>query len=216
MFGRKAALAALAIVVLGASLGAAGCGGSSSTTSNAANTTGSANTNFAGASANPPKPAPPLKLDNYLGQPVNLTSYGGKAALVLFIYDHCPDICPLMVSNLHAAQQQMSAAERKQMQIIAVSVDPKGDTPSTVKKFLADHQMTGKMQYLIGSRPQLENTWSDWNIVAKSDPTRKNPDAVEHSAEVYGISGSGKITTLYPANFKPSEIVHDVPLLANS
>ena len=41
-------------------------------------------------------------------------------------------------------------------------------------------------------------------------------DSVEHSAEVYGISGSGKITTLYPSNFKPQQIVHDVPMLADS
>jgi protein SCO1/2 len=214
MFGRRAALATLAIAVLAASLAAAGCGtaGSSSTATNVAATTG--NTNFAGASANPPKPAPPLKLDNYLGQPVNIKNYRGKAVLVLFIYDHCPDTCPLMVSNLHAAQNQMSASEREELQIVAVSVDPKGDTPRTVKGFLADHQMTGRMQYLIGSRPQLEGVWSDWNIVAKSNPTHKNPDAVEHSALVYGISGSGKITTLYSSNFKPEQIIHDVPLLA--
>jgi cytochrome oxidase Cu insertion factor (SCO1/SenC/PrrC family) len=37
---------------------------------------------------------------------------------------------------------------------------------------------------------------------------------VEHSALIYGISASGKITTLYPAKFKPQQIVHDVPLLA--
>ena len=59
-------------------------------------------------------------------------------------------------------------------------------------------------------------SWSDWNIVAKSSPTRKVPDAVEHSALIYGISASGKITTLYPANFKPEQIVHDVPMLAAS
>jgi cytochrome oxidase Cu insertion factor (SCO1/SenC/PrrC family) len=110
----------------------------------------------------------------------------------------------------------MSAAERKQVQIVAVSVDPNGDTPGTVKKFLADHQMTGRMDYLIGSRSQLENTWAAWNIVAKSDPSRKNPDAVEHSALIYGISGTGEITTLYPANFKPDQIVQDVPKLASS
>ena len=166
--------------------------------------------------ANPPKPAPPLKLTNYNGKPVNIDQYSGKAVLVTFIYDHCPDICPLIVSNLHAAQNQMSAAERKQLQIIAVSVDPKGDTPQTVKKFLADHQMTGRMDYLIGSRPQLENVWADWNIIAKNDPSNKNPDAVEHSALIYGISGTGDITTLYPANFKPDQIVHDVPKLASS
>jgi cytochrome oxidase Cu insertion factor (SCO1/SenC/PrrC family) len=72
----------------------------------------------------------------------------------------------------------------------------------------------GGMQYLIGSRPQLERTWKAWGIAARV--SKKNPDAVEHSALVYGISGSGKITTVYPANFKPSQIVHDVPLLASS
>ena len=204
---------ALLAAVVGLAAVAAGCGGSGSSSDP---TTTASSGNFAGLTANPPKPTPPLKLDNYKGQPVNITDYSGKAVLVLFIYDHCPDTCPLMVSNLHAAQNQMSAAERNQMQIIAVSVDPKGDTPKTVSRFLAEHQMTGRMQYLIGSRPQLENVWAKWGIAAKSDPSRKNPDAVEHSAEVFGISGSGKITTLYPSNFKPQQIVHDVPMLASS
>jgi len=207
---------AFAIVVLAGGLAAlvAGCGGSSSS-SDPTTTTASA-ANYSGATANPPKPAPALQLSNYNGKPVNIDQYKGKAVLVTFIYDHCPDICPLIVSNLHAAQNQMSAAERKQLQIIAVSVDPKGDTPQTVKKFLADHQMTGRMDYLIGSRPQLENAWADWNIKQKNDPSNKNPDAVEHSALIYGISGTGDITTLYPANFKPDQIVHDVPKLASS
>jgi protein SCO1/2 len=207
---------ALAIVVLagGSAALVAGCGGSSSS-SDPTTTTASA-ANYSGATANPPKPAPALQLSNYNGKPVNIDQYKGKAVLVTFIYDHCPDICPLIVSNLHAAQNQMSAAERKQLQIIAVSVDPKGDTPQTVKKFLADHQMTGRMDYLIGSRPQLENVWADWNIKQKNDPSNKNPDAVEHSALIYGISGTGDITTLYPANFKPDQIVHDVPKLASS
>lgn len=206
---------AAAILVLTAGLAAvvAGCGGSSSSSDP---TSTSTSADYAGATANPAKPAPPLKLDNYNGKPVNIDQYRGKAVLVTFIYDHCPDVCPLIVSNLHAAQNQMSAAERKQLQIIAVSVDPKGDTPQTVKKFLADHQMTGRMDYLIGSRPALEQVWHKWNIVSKNDPSRKSPGAVEHSALIYGISGTGDITTLYPANFKPDQIVHDVPKLASS
>ena len=36
---------------------------------------------------------------------------------------------------------------------------------------------------------------------------------VEHSALVYGIAADGNVTTLYPANFDPKQIVHDVPLL---
>ena len=57
--------------------------------------------------------------------------------------------------------------------------------------------MTGRMEYLIGSRPQLESVWRDWNILAKGATDATSPDVVEHSALIYGISASGKITTLY-------------------
>jgi protein SCO1/2 len=207
---RTKSLSVVAGLVFLLLVGGAGCGGSGS-----ASPKTSTSADFAGTRANPPKPAPPLALRDSLGHPVNINQYRGKAVLVTFIYDHCPDICPIIVGNLHTAQNQLGS-EANQLQIIAVSVDPKGDTPQTVKAFLKDHQMTGRMEYLIGSRPQLEHAWSDWNIVAKSSPTRKIPDAVEHSALIYGISASGKITTLYPANFKPQQIVHDVPMLAAS
>ena len=68
------------------------------------------------------------------------------------------------------------------------------------------------MQYLIGSRERNSgHVWTDWNIVAK--PDKAGRDLVEHSALIYGIAADGKVTTLYPANFTPAQIVHDVPLL---
>src|SRR5450759_3738937 len=95
----------------------------------------------------PISPAPPLALHNYLGQPVNIDSYRGKAVLVTFLYTHCPDICPLITSQLHVAQNVMGAATAAKAQIIAVSVDPRGDTRQAVAAFLARHEMTGRMQY---------------------------------------------------------------------
>jgi protein SCO1/2 len=168
------------------------------------------NSTYSGGEATPPKTAPALKLRNSLGQPVDLTQYKGKAVLVTFIYTHCPDVCPLIVSHLKTAQAQLGP-KAKGLQIVAVSTDPKGDTPKTVAAFLKAHGMTGRMQYLIGSRKELGRVWTDWNIVAR--PDKAGRDLVEHSALVYGIAADGKVTTLYPANFSPSQIVHDVPLL---
>ncbi len=204
---RTIAAAILAVSLLAAVL-LSGCGGGGSDSTSTA-----AAPKFEGAVATDPKPPPGLPLRNYNGQRLDTASLHGKAVLVLFIYTHCPDICPLMVSHLHAAQDDLGP-KAKQLRIIAVSVDPRGDTPKTVAAFLKAHQMTGRMDYLIGSRPQLEGVWHNWNIVSRNDPKAGSPDLVEHSAEIYGISGSGKITTLYPANFKPSQVVHDVPLLA--
>jgi cytochrome oxidase Cu insertion factor (SCO1/SenC/PrrC family) len=75
--------------------------------------------------------------------------------------------------------------------------------------------MTGRMRYLIGTRPELERTWADWHVLSEAAPTRRDPDFVEHSGLVYGVSADGKIAALYPPTFKPAEIVHDAAILAS-
>jgi protein SCO1/2 len=205
--------AAIAPLALAAVI-AAGCG-SSDKNSSAGSTTAASAANVSKYEAagvlEPIRQAPPLELKNYLGQTVNIDQYRGKAVLVTFVYTHCPDVCPLIVSNLHNAQALLGK-EASKAQVIAVSVDPKGDTPKSVSHFLAVHEQTGKMQYLIGNTKELAAAWQAWGVGAEKDAG--HPDLVEHSGLVYGITGSGKRVTIYSANFKPSEIAHDVPLLA--
>lgn len=201
-----------AVVAAAAVLGCvlAGCGSSGATTQESASKSGAADHKYAGAEATPPKPAAPLALRDSLGHPVNLRQYRGKAVLITFIYTHCPDVCPLIVSHLKTSLALLGP-KAKNLQIIAVSTDPRGDTPKTVAAFLKAHGMTGHMKYLIGTRKELGRVWKAWNIVAK--PDKAGRDLVEHSALIYGVAADGKVTTLYPANFQPSQIVHDVPLL---
>ncbi len=191
--GRHLALA-LATAIAASSIGGAlaGCGGSS-TTPSATTSNAALAGRLHGTPTSPPFPARPLRLRNYDGREVNLRSFRGKAVLVTFIYTHCPDVCPLIVGHLHAAQAELGSAAKK-LQIVAVSVDPKGDTPKTVRAFLKAHQMLG---------------------IAAQVP-KNNPELVEHSAYVFGIDASRTVDTLYPANFKPAWIVRDVPLLASS
>jgi protein SCO1 len=159
-----------------------------------------------------PGPAPPLALRDYLGHPVNISRYRGKAVLVTFIYTHCPDVCPTIVANLHNALGLLGARASK-VQIIGVSVDPNGDTPAAVAGFLAKHAMTGRMEYLVGTRTALVPVWRAWGGYVSVPDTNEH---VNHSAMVYGISARGRVLSIYPANFKPSEIAHDVPILASS
>jgi protein SCO1/2 len=160
----------------------------------------------------PPAPAPALALRNYLGRPVDIASYRGKAVLVTFLYTHCPDVCPLIVSNLRLAQNLMGPREAARAQIVAVSVDPRGDTRGAVADFLARHEMLGRMQYLVGSASQLARVWQAWGVGSERDANQ--PQFINHSGLIYGISALGKRTTVYAANFKPADIAHDVPLLA--
>jgi protein SCO1/2 len=167
---------------------------------------------FMGQTVSPPTPAPPISLRNYLGRPVSLNQYSGKAVLVTFLYVHCPDVCPLITAKLHEALMMMPAVERRQVEIVAVSVDPRGDTPAAVGAFLKAHGMTGRMEYLGGSAATLAPVWREWNIGAVRDGSKV---FVTHTALVYGISATGEVVTIYFSNFfTPQEIVHDVRRLA--
>ena len=88
---------------------AAGCGGAGGNASAGGSTGGSG---LQGLILKPLKPAPPLALHNYTGQPVSLASLHGKAVLVTFVYTHCPDVCPLIVSDLAAAQRGLGKRGR--------------------------------------------------------------------------------------------------------
>src|SRR5438552_5847225 len=139
-------LAALALAVV------AGCGGSKPHPSTSRSLSSLDDKLAAPASLR--AATPQFALRDSLGHRVRLSQFRGKAVLLTFIYDHCPDTCPLIVGNLHTALVRLGSQAGK-VQIVAVSVDPKGDTPKTVNKFLAAHEMTGRMRYLIGSFKQL-------------------------------------------------------------
>jgi protein SCO1/2 len=197
-------VAALACVAI------AGCGGSGPRST----TTGT----LANLDVKLPAPAqlrtatPQFALKDSLGHLVRLSQFKGKAVLLTFIYDHCPDVCPLIVANLHTALLKLGPAASK-LQIIAVSVDPVGDTPATVKAFLAAYEMTGRMEYLIGSFRELAPVWQAYGVQVQAPP-EKREDVVGHSAFLYGITGSGSVLVLYPPSFEPAWVVHDAPLLA--
>jgi protein SCO1/2 len=207
-------LALVVVVVIAGGFALVAEGGSNGKGSNIANThsTSSSSEFRASGVASPARPAPPLALRNYLGQRVNIDQYRGKVVLVTFLYTNCPDVCPLITANLHVALGLMGPKEASKVQIIAVSVDPRGDTPKAVAAFLARHEMTGKMQYLIGSAHELARVWSAWGVGSERDA--EQPQFINHSGLIYGIDPAGKQLTIYAASFKPTDIVHDVPLLA--
>jgi protein SCO1/2 len=188
-------------------------GGGSSKPKLPSNVASTKQPDYAGAVAEPTKAAPPIRLRDSLGRPFDLASDRGHVVLVTFLYVHCPDVCPLITANLRNTRTQLGPLA-KRVRIVAVSVDPRGDTPKTVAAFLRGHDMTGGMRYLLGSATKLSAVWRAWNVGSQRDTA--DPNAVAHSALVYGISAKGLLTTLYPANFKPADIVHDVPKLLAS
>jgi protein SCO1/2 len=204
-------------------IAAAGCGGGTSTapsadtgpavveTTPAAAARAPAGRDFSGGTVSPVKPAPELGLRAPNGKLVRIADYKGKVVLVTFLYVNCPDICPLIVDNLVRVKERLGP-DGKRVSIVAVSVDPNGDTPAAVQAFLKTHRAQGKVDYLLGSSDQLEAAWARWGIGARANPD--NPELIEHSGVIWGLDRKGRRTTFYPASgFDAADIEGDVRLL---
>ena len=139
---------------------------------------------------------------------MTLAGQRGRFVLVTFIYTHCPDVCPLITQNLNSALRQLGSA-RKQVRVLAVSVDPKGDTAAAVRRYAAQRQLLPEFRYLIGSRAALRKTWAAWHVLA----VQRNPGLVDHVAYTALIDRTGKQRVLYDSQVKARQVLHDLRVL---
>lgn len=174
-----------------------------------------------GAVVTPPAPVADFSLYDQTHRPVRLSGLRGKVVALTFLYTHCPDVCPLIATKMHATYLQLGDTA-KRVRFIAVSVDPKGDTPSAIREFLAAHQVEGELLYLTGPFAELRSVWT--NYFVGTDAKAVNPDAaavgpkspelVNHTAIVYLIDPHGMLRVFLPGNFDPKDLAVDLKILA--
>jgi protein SCO1 len=195
------------LVALLAALAASACGGSAQ--SHEHGTTGSLTVSggsggFAGGELDPPQPTPDFTLTDQSGQKVSMADQRGKLVLLTFLYTNCPDICPLITQNLNQALQMLGA--KREVCVLAISVDPEGDTPKAVEAYAKAHHLLPEFHYLIGSRQELTEVWKDYDVAAVAS----DPELVDHTAYTMLVDRSGEGRVVYDASVKAKDVVHDV------
>jgi protein SCO1/2 len=118
----------------------------------------------------------------------------GRPAIVTFLYTHCPDICPLTAQEISQALDQADVTT-DDIDVVAISVDPKGDTPAAVQAFLERHGLTGRMRYIVGSAADLRPLWKSWLIAAQPEGAINSI----HSARVVLVDREGRQVGSYAA-----------------
>ncbi|MBX9395762.1 SCO family protein [Streptomyces sp. TRM72054] len=60
----------------------------------------------------------------------------GRLTYLYFGYTHCPDACPLTMSNLGLAYKDLPKADQDKVRVVFVTTDPERDTPKELGKWL--------------------------------------------------------------------------------
>jgi protein SCO1 len=163
---------------------------------------------FVGPTIDNPSKAPDFALRDQHGALVQLSHEQGKVVLITFLYTHCPDLCPVTAGNLNTALGLLGAA-RRHVAVLAISVDPKGDTKAAVKQFVRAHRLRPEFHYLMGARSTLARIWQRYDVT----PVRANGPDPDHTLYILVLDRRGITRVLFDSLAQPTAIVHDVRLL---
>jgi protein SCO1/2 len=154
------------------------------------------------------KAAPNFTLHDQAARTVTMAGQQGRWVVVTFLYTHCPDVCPLIATHLNGALRS-SVGRRAGLQVLAVSVDPAGDTPTAIRHYVAQHRLVGAFRFLIGSRRQLARVWHAYYVAALPG----TGGTVAHSTVEFLIDPRGRERLLYDKTITTAELVQDLRTL---
>jgi protein SCO1/2 len=128
--------------------------------------------------------------------------------IVTFLYTHCPDVCPVIAGNLNLVLRS-AVARRTGLRVLAVSVDPRRDTPAAVRRYVRERGLLPAFHYLIGSRAQLQRVWKAFHIAQLAGPA----GTVTHTAIELVIDPNGRERVTYGSDVKSAWVIHDLVAL---
>jgi protein SCO1/2 len=170
----RATLAILAAAAVAAIL--AGCSGGSSTAPPAGGvaTGGTSGSPFYGAALPPGVRAPGFTLSDQSGRRVSLADHRGQVVVISFLYTTCGADCVLVAQQIRGALDQLAHPPS----VLLISAEPAADTPAKVARFLAQASLTARVEYLSGTRGQVERALRSYRIAPPSPAGFRPPASV--------------------------------------
>jgi protein SCO1/2 len=146
---------------------------------------------------------PAFSLSDQDGNAVTEASVRGRPAVVTFLYSTCEDTCPATTQSIRGALDRIG----RDVPVLAFSVDPANDTQPRARAFLLEQSMTGRMQFLLGTREQLAPVWRAFGIA----PQR---DGLEHTAHTVLVDERGRQRIGFPSSqLTPRRLAADLERL---
>jgi protein SCO1/2 len=157
------------------------------------------------------KPAGTLTADN--GKPFDLqTMTKGVVTLLFFGYTHCPDECPLTMSNTSVAIKMLPKADQSKVRVLFVSVDPGRDTLPRLRSWLGNFDPA-----FVGLRGTLTQ------VEAFEKQTGLPPGALfkdsagefqlDHATEMFAFGTNNVAHEAFFPSTPPASMANDLKLL---
>lgn len=84
-----------------------------------------------------------------------LDVHRGHPVILSMFYASCPTACPMLIEDVRALERSLSEAEREDLRVVLVSLDPERDTPEMLAEVVVRHGVDDARWTLV--RPGVED-----------------------------------------------------------
>ncbi len=156
----------------------------------------------------PPEPIQDFTLPATTGEDVSLSDLRGNFVLVFFGYTHCPDFCPLTLSEFRQIKEQLGdAAER--VEFVFISVDGERDTVDQLNRYVTrfDPEFIG----LQGDEVTLARLSPDFGLYYQLNEADENGNyLVDHSTPSYLLDPEGRLAVIFSFSAEPDAMLETI------
>lgn len=157
---------------------------------------------------------PDLVLTDTSGRPYDLRAETkGVMTLLMFGYTNCPDYCPISLSTLSTAMDDLDLTKGQGLRMVFVTVDPQRDTPEVLRSYL--DRFNVDFVGLTGTPEQIAAAQAAAGVPpAKDDPaTADGAYTVGHATQMIAYQPDGTARIVYPFGTRRTDWNRDLPRL---
>ena len=145
-----------------------------------------------------------FRFQSTLGKPITIRQFQGKVVLLNFGFTSCPDVCPMVLSELATVKKTLDN-DTENIQVIFVTVDPERDSLDKLQQYLGNFHTS-----FVGMRGENLNViravMKRYGAALVSEQGGKEID-ISHSDYVYIINRDGYVSGFYDIQSRYDELV---------
>lgn len=138
-------------------------------------------------------------------------SENAKDLNLLYVgYAKCPDVCPMALSYTAQAFQSLTPDERKNVQMIFISVDATHDTAESVSTYAK--QFFPSFVGLTGTQESIDQAVKFFGASYMVEENAKSylGYSIAHTDRLYVLNKKGRVIDTIPSPRSPDEIVQKI------
>jgi protein SCO1/2 len=128
------------------------------------------------------------------GRPFDLGDCRGQVTLVTSVFSRCAQACPLTLARVRSVEGALTPAERGDLRVVAISMEPERDTPARLLELRQVHGLDeSDSRFVTGETAGVDRLLDELPVKRRRDAT----GALQHDSAMILLDREGRVAARF-------------------